>query len=194
MPLENHSLSTTLYTLSSMSFRRPQFPKHFDSVGPGTEAHPGDWAITATNKNYVSAGILYDGELHHRARLTDFRTLLVASPQFVLELVDLPPKSNWDLDAEHETWILVLDGCARIGPTDASVGEAVFLDADCARIEVRPEGMKGLLAYLGPEPRPSLLYNVDGLGSGSEVRGVSSSPLYQRATAGSPIRSMEARP
>jgi mannose-6-phosphate isomerase len=126
-------------------------------------------------------------------RLTDFRTLLVASPQFVLELVDLPPKSNWDLDVEHETWILVLDGCARIGLTDASLGEAIFLDADCARIEVGPEGMKGLLAYLGPEPWPSLLHNIDGLGSGSQVRGASSSPPYQGAIAGSPIRSMETR-
>jgi mannose-6-phosphate isomerase len=75
--------------------------------------------------------------------------------------VDRPPKSNWELDAEHETWVLVLAGCARIGLTNAAVGEAIFLEADGARIEVGPEGIKRLLAYLGPEPSPSLLQNLD---------------------------------
>src|SRR4029077_11107925 len=40
-------------------------------------------------------------------RLTDARTLLVASPHFVLERIDLAPKSIWELCAEHETWIFV---------------------------------------------------------------------------------------
>ncbi len=89
-------------------------------------------------------------------RLTDFRTLLVASPQFVLERIDLPPKSSWELDAAHETWVLVLDGGARIGLTHASVGEAIFLDADRASIEIGAEGVKCLLAYLraGAESEP----------------------------------------
>jgi hypothetical protein len=57
-----------------------------------------------------------------------------ADPQFVLERIDLAPQSNWELHAEHETWVLVL----------------------CANIEVGVTGLKGLLAYLGPEPSPSL--------------------------------------
>ena len=125
-------------------------------------------------------------------RLTDFRTLLITSPQFVLERIDLPPKSNWDLDAEHETWLLVLEGCARVGLTNASVGEAIFLEADGASIEVGPEGTKCLLAYLGPEPSASLLHNLDGRSAGSPVRDLPSSPPYHRAIAGSPVRSMEA--
>ena len=52
-------------------------------------------------------------------RLTDARTLLVASPYFVLERIDLSPKSNWELHAEHETWLLVLEGHARVGPMNA---------------------------------------------------------------------------
>ena len=42
-------------------------------------------------------------------RLTDARSLLVASPYFVLERIDLPPNSNWALHAERETWLLVVE-------------------------------------------------------------------------------------
>jgi mannose-6-phosphate isomerase len=127
-------------------------------------------------------------------RLTDVRTMLVASQQFVLERIDLAPKSNWELDAEHETWVLVLEGCARIGLTNASVGDAIFLEAEGANIEVGSEGIKCLLAYSGPEPSPSLLQNLDGWNAGSPVRNLSSSLPNHRAIAGSPVRSMEARP
>lgn len=126
-------------------------------------------------------------------RLTDARTLLVASPQFILERIDLSPKSNWELNAEHETWILVLNGCARIGLTNAFIGEAIFLEEDSASIEVGPEGMKCLLAYLGPEPSPSLLHSSDGWSVGSQLRDQLSSPSHHRSTAGSPVRSMETR-
>jgi hypothetical protein len=37
-----------------------------------------------------------------------------ADPQFVLARIDLAPQSNWELHAEHETWVLVLEGCANI--------------------------------------------------------------------------------
>lgn len=127
-------------------------------------------------------------------RLTDVRTLLVASPQFILEQVDLPPKSNWKLNADRETWVLVLDGCAQIGLIDASVGEAIFLEADGACIQIGPEGMKCLLAYLGPEPEPGLLQDADGWSAGSPLRDQPSSPTHRRITAGSPVYSMEARP
>ena len=126
-------------------------------------------------------------------RLTDARTLLIASPQFVWERIDLPPKSNWELDAEHETWVLVLEGCARIGLTNAFVGEAIFLEADGASIEVGPEGMKCLMAYLGPKPSSNLLQNLDGWSAGSPLRDQPSTPSHHRAIAGSPVRSMEAR-
>jgi mannose-6-phosphate isomerase len=127
-------------------------------------------------------------------RLTDVRTLLIASPQFVLEWIGLPPASNWELDAERETWVLVIEGRARIGMTNASAGDAIFLESDGASIEVGPEGMKGLLAYLGPEPSPILLQNFDGRNAGSSIRHFSQRPLPYRATTGSPARSMEVRP
>ena len=48
-------------------------------------------------------------------RLTDARTLLVASPYFVLERIDLSSGSSWELNAERETWFLVLEGDAQVG-------------------------------------------------------------------------------
>jgi mannose-6-phosphate isomerase len=127
-------------------------------------------------------------------RLTDARTLLVASPHFVLERIDLSPKSNWELHAEHETWVLVLDGHARAGLRTVFVGEAIFLEADRTSIKVGSNGLKGLVAYLGTEPSPSLLYDLDGQNAGSPIRHRSRLPLHHRATAGSPARSTEVRP
>ena len=78
----------------------------------------------------------------HR-RLTDARTLLVASPHFVLERIDLSPNSNWELHAAHETWVLVLDGHARVGLTNALVGDAIFLEADRISMKVGSHGLSG---------------------------------------------------
>ena len=90
-------------------------------------------------------------------RLTAARTALIASPHFVLERIDLPANSNWALNAKRETWILVIEGHATIGSIRASVGDAVFAEADRAAIEVGPAGMSALIAYPGPDLAMSLL-------------------------------------
>jgi len=90
-------------------------------------------------------------------RLTDARTLLVASLHFVLERIDLPSQSNWELRAEHETWLLVLEGDAQVGLMNAFVGEAIYLDAENTSIKAGSHGLKGLVAYLATEPSRSLL-------------------------------------
>lgn len=90
-------------------------------------------------------------------RLTAVRTALVASPHFVLERIDLPANSKWTLNADRETWILVIEGRARIGLTNMTVGDAVFAEADRAGIDVGPDGMSALLAYPGPDPVVALL-------------------------------------
>lgn len=90
-------------------------------------------------------------------RLNSVRTALTVNPHFVLERIDLPANSNWVLDADRETWLLVIEGHARIGQTSASVGDAVFAEADRADIEVGPTGMSGLIAYPGPVPIMALL-------------------------------------
>jgi mannose-6-phosphate isomerase len=89
--------------------------------------------------------------------LTAVRTVLVGSPHFVLERIDLPANSHWGLDAKRETWILVIEGQARIGLASMTVGDAVFAEADRAGIDVGPDGMSALLAYPGPDPVVELL-------------------------------------
>lgn len=94
-------------------------------------------------------------------RLTDARTLLVASTEFVFERIDLLPGSYWELDARCETWMIIIEGHGRIGETRASVGDVVFLDASSARLETGSAGLRGLLAYPGPEADPQLLHPLD---------------------------------
>jgi mannose-6-phosphate isomerase len=91
-------------------------------------------------------------------RLTDARTLLIACPYFVLERISLLQNSIWQLNAASETWLLVLEGHARVGPVSLSVGEAAFLDADRATIQVGTDNFSGLVAYQGTEPKQGLLY------------------------------------
>jgi mannose-6-phosphate isomerase len=107
-------------------------------------------------------------------RLSDCRTLLAASPYFILERIELPPKSSWELDAEIETWVLVLDGHARIGPMNAFAGEAVFLEAECAGVRVGHDGLKALLAYPRPAPIAGLLRR-----RGDEVESATERDLVQ---------------
>jgi mannose-6-phosphate isomerase len=90
-------------------------------------------------------------------RLSAVRTILAAIPHFVIERVDLPADSDWVLDASRETWILVIEGQARIGLTNASAGDAVFAEGDRAGIEAGADGMSALIAYLGPDAIPLLL-------------------------------------
>ena len=87
-------------------------------------------------------------------KLTEARTTLIVSPHFVLEKIELLPNSSWMLKADRETWILVLRGDARIGLTHAVLGDAIFVDAERAGIEVGTDGMTGLLADRGPDADP----------------------------------------
>jgi mannose-6-phosphate isomerase len=84
-------------------------------------------------------------------RLDPARTVLVANPHFVLEHVHLSAGSNWTLQADRETWILVIEGRARIGEINATAGDAVFVEADSAGIEAGPDGVGCLIAYPGPD-------------------------------------------
>ncbi len=90
-------------------------------------------------------------------QLTEERTLLVSGPYFVFERINLAPDSSWCLEADRETWLLVLSGSAITGSFDVVVGDAVFAQSD--RIEIHPGsvGMVGLVAYTGGEPIPHLL-------------------------------------
>jgi len=113
--------------------------------------------------------------------LTNARTLLVASPHFVLERFELPCGSNWELLAVGETWLFMLDGCARIGSIEASIGEAIILQVDRTHIEVGTAGLRGLAAYAGSNPNPSLLRRLDG--EARLLRGEQDRILFQPTTA-----------
>ena len=94
------------------------------------------------------------------SRLTDARTLLISNAHFVLEKVDLAPTSAWCLEAERETWFLVLQGGARVGSFDVGIGDAIFVQSDRVDIHPGPIGMVGLAAYTGGGPVQHLLQPV----------------------------------
>ena len=121
-----------------------------------------DNAVTVANAGPAEAQIA-------PRRLTDVRTLLIACPYFVLERINLAPNSIWQLNAASETWLLILDGDARIGPMSLSVGETAFLEADRATILVGANGFSGLVAYLETQPRQGLLHAIVGRTAGAPV-------------------------
>lgn len=98
--------------------------------------------------------------------LTDARTLLVSNDLFSVERVCLQAHSTWQCSVRHETWLLVLHGSARANDLDLTVGDAVFLEDDSARIAVGSAGMKCLLAYVGGKPQPSLECEANEFGIG----------------------------
>ena len=90
-------------------------------------------------------------------RLSDARMVLTVNSCFALEQIDLAPRSVWTLDAPKETWLLAIEGHAELGSVGLAPGEAVFLQADHAEIEVGADGLKALLAYPGPNVNPDAL-------------------------------------
>jgi mannose-6-phosphate isomerase len=82
-------------------------------------------------------------------RLTDARMLLTSNSFFTFERVDLAPNSTWWLEAKQETWLLVVDGSARVGSLDLAVGDAVFAQSDRVNIHTGTGGFAGLVAYTG---------------------------------------------
>ena len=92
------------------------------------------------------------------------RLVLTVNPYFALERLDLAPGSVWRLDAPKETWLLAILGRAQLGSTTLSPGDAVFLQADHADIEVGADGLKALLAYPGPALNPDALTERSGAG------------------------------
>ena len=93
-------------------------------------------------------------------RLSEARTLLVASPPFVLERLDLMPHSHWEMEAAGETWMLLLEGHAGLGPMDAVAGDGFFVDTGRTSLDVGRDGVRMLVAYPGADSRPDLLRRV----------------------------------
>ena len=121
-------------------------------------------------------------------RLNDARSVLVASPHFILEHLDLPPNSAWKLDAEQETWVLVIEGHVQVGLMNALVGDAIFVEADRTDLKAGTAGFKGLLAYMGPKPNPGLLKKLERQDAEFETRPFALPASQSQAAAGSSRR------
>jgi mannose-6-phosphate isomerase len=94
------------------------------------------------------------------SRITDERTLLVSNPHFVFERINLAPNTAWWLEAERETWLLVVSGSANAGTFDVAKGDAIFMQSDRVEIHAGPVGMVALAAYTGGASAPNLLRRV----------------------------------
>lgn len=114
-------------------------------------------------------------------RLSEERTLLVSSPYFVFERIDLTPASKWHLRADGETWLLVIAGAGTAGSRDVGPGDVVFAQADRFDIQAGASGMAALVAYPGAVPAPHLLHDV-GRSAVTDSRGPVPASLA-RATA-----------
>jgi len=76
---------------------------------------------------------------------------------------ELPPGQSicpYHYEYGEEEWLLVLEGNAQILSFDVSIGDALFLDADHARVATGSCGLGALLVYGGPEQIPGLLRKV----------------------------------
>ena len=93
-------------------------------------------------------------------RLTNERTILVSNPHFVFEHIYLPPNSGWSLEADRETWLLVLSGDARAGSFDVAKGDVIFAQSDRVELHSGNAGVAGLVAYTGGDPIPDLLQRL----------------------------------
>lgn len=82
-------------------------------------------------------------------RLTDERTLLVSNPHFTFERIELAPGSAFSLEAERETWLVVISGSVRAGKFGVAMGDAIFAQADSVDLQAGPDGMVGLVAIAG---------------------------------------------
>jgi len=89
--------------------------------------------------------------------LTDSRTLLDSNPYFTFEKIDLAANSVWPLNAEQETWLLVIAGGGNAGSFDVAKGDVIFAQSDRIRIAAGAAGLTGLVAYTGEGPARDLL-------------------------------------
>ncbi len=99
------------------------------------------------------------------SQLTAERRMLVSSPHFVFERIDLAANSSWCLDADRETWLLVLGGSAIAGSLDVVTGDALFAQADRVVLQTGNVGLMGLVAYTGDRPIPNLLQHLPQAGA-----------------------------
>ena len=82
-------------------------------------------------------------------QFSDERTLLISNGHFVFERIDLAANTSWRLDAERETWLLVLSGSAIAESFNVVAGDAIFAQSDGVKISAGRTGVVMLVAYTG---------------------------------------------
>ena len=95
-------------------------------------------------------------------RLSEARLVLTRSDYFVLEQVELAPNSYWEVDADSETWLLMLEGEAKFEALRAMSGETIYIEGQRARVMAGLHGAKLLMAYVATEPSLTLLQSRNG--------------------------------
>jgi mannose-6-phosphate isomerase len=108
-------------------------------------------------------------------RLTDERMLLASNPHFAFERIELAPGSARRLDAERETWLLIVSGSCRVGKFEVATGDAVFAQSEIVDLQAGLQGMASLLAYTGTGGAvPNLLQTLAQPGStdGAQLEGM----------------------
>ncbi len=118
------------------------------------------------------------------------RTLLLATPSFVLEKVELACRALWSVRAKAETWMLVLDGRVRVARTNAVAGEAIFLEQACTVMRAGAAGCTALVAYAANVPDQHLFHPAPQ----SRLRGPERSASPNSIVAGANRRSLSPAP
>jgi mannose-6-phosphate isomerase len=116
--------------------------------------------------NAIAVAVAGPAECWARSsELTAERQLLVSNPHFVFERINLAPNSSWCMEAERETWLLVLAGSAVAGAFDIATGDVLFAQSDRIDIHSGAIGVVALAAYTGGGPVPDLLQRLTPLGA-----------------------------
>ncbi len=137
--LQNSNSGVTRHFVCSITVRKREL--HIENAIVVADAGPADFQVQPN-------------------QLTAERKLLVSNLHFVFERIDLAPNSSWYLEAERETWLLVLSGSAIAGSFEVATGDALFAQSDRVDIHAGAGGMVGLVAYTGGGPVPHLLQRL----------------------------------
>lgn len=126
-------------------------------------------------------------------RLSDARTLLLATPFFTLERFELAAESLWELRAQAETWLLIIAGEGRIGPWQAQIGEGCFVQAQTTHLAAGRTGLTCLVAYDATLPSHDLLRPIAVRNATIPARSTIHGPLLPAARAKAQFPTTEAR-
>jgi mannose-6-phosphate isomerase len=93
------------------------------------------------------AAVMPAGVCAKPKRLTEERALLVSNSHFAFERLELAPGATLRLEADRETWLLVVSGIGHVGELGVATGDAIFAQSESVDIHAGSQGMATLIAY-----------------------------------------------